>query len=125
MKKKILLIEDDGAIIDVYKIGLEAAGFEVEAIMTGKQAIDRLSKEGNLPDLIFLDLLLPDMNGVEVLAEVRKTGKIKDTPVLVLTNYSDAELEKMGYDLKTEKHLLKSDYTPNQLADLVKERLKN
>ena len=124
MKKKVLLIEDDGAIIDVYKIGLEGAGFEVEVIMSGKQAVDRLSKDKDMPDIIFLDLLLPDMNGMEVLAQVRKAGKVKDTPILVLTNYSDTELEKMGYDLKAEKHLLKSDYTPSQLAELVKERLK-
>jgi len=124
MKKKVLLIEDDGAIIDVYRIGLEAAGFEVEVIMNGKQAIERLSKDGDMPDIVFLDLLLPDMNGMEALAQIRKAGKVKDTPILVLTNYSDSELEKMGYDLKTEKHLLKSDYTPSQLAELAKERLK-
>ena len=124
MKKKVLLIEDDGAIIDVYRTGLEAAGFEVEVIMNGKQAIERLSKDGDMPDIVFLDLLLPDMNGMEALAQIRKAGKVKDTPILVLTNYSDSELEKMGYDLKTEKHLLKSDYTPSQLAELVKERLK-
>ena len=124
MKKKVLLIEDDGAIIDVYKTGLEAAGFEVEVIMNGKQAIERLSKDGDMPDIVFLDLLLPDMNGMEALAQIRKAGKVKNTPILVLTNYSDSELEKMGYDLKTEKHLLKSDYTPSQLAELVKERLK-
>ncbi|MCX6760426.1 MAG: response regulator [Candidatus Nealsonbacteria bacterium] len=124
MKKKVLLIEDDGAIIDVYRIGLEGAGFEVEVIMNGKQAIERLSKDGDMPDIIFLDLLLPDMNGMEVLAQIRKAGKVKDIPILVLTNYSDSELEKMGYDLKAEKHLLKSDYTPSQLAELVKERLK-
>lgn len=124
MKKKILLIEDDGAIIDVYKIGLEGAGFEVEVIMTGKQAIDRLIEGKNLPDLIFLDLLLPDMNGMEALAKLRKEGKISDTPIYILTNYSDIELEKMGYDLKAEKHLLKSDYTPSQLVDFVKENTK-
>jgi len=122
--KKILLIEDDGAIIDVYKIGLEGAGFEVEVIMTGKQAVDRLSKDGEMPDLIFLDLLLPDLNGMEVLAQIRKAGKMKDQPIYILTNYSDNELEKMGYDLKAEQHLLKSDYTPSQLVALVKERLK-
>jgi CheY-like chemotaxis protein len=108
----------------VYRTGLEAAGFEVEVIMNGKQAIERLSKDGDMPDIVFLDLLLPDMNGMEALAQIRKAGKVKDTPILVLTNYSDSELEKMGYDLKTEKHLLKSDYTPSQLAELVKERLK-
>lgn len=124
MKKKILLIEDDGSIIDVYKIGLEGAGFEVEVIMTGKQAVDRLIEAKDLPDLIFLDLLLPDMNGIEVLTKVRKAGKIGSIPVFILTNYSDNELEKMGYDLKTEKHLLKSDYTPSQLVGFVKERLK-
>lgn len=124
MKKKILLIEDDLSIIEVYRIGLQTAGFDVEVIASGKQAVERLSRDGEMPDLVFLDLLLPDLNGMEVLAQVRKAGKIKDQPIFVLTNYSDTELEKMGYDLKSEKTLLKSDYTPSQLAELAKERLK-
>ncbi len=124
MKKKVFLIEDDAAIIDIYSTGLKAAGFEVDAATSGKEAIAKIIKQGKIPDLILLDLLLPDMNGIEILAELRKDEKAKSIPVFVLTNYSDDELEKMGYRLKAEKHLLKSDYTPGQLAEVVKEKLK-
>ena len=129
MPKTILLIEDDLAIIDVYTTVIEQAGFKVESMTLGSEAIKRIGeiKQGNAkkPDLILLDLILPDINGIEVLKEMRKEKKTKDVAVFVLTNYTDEELKKMGYDLKTEKHLLKTDYTPTQLIKLIKKRLKD
>jgi len=68
---------------------------------------------------------LPDMNGIEVLEEMRKYPKTKDIPVFILTNYTNEELEKRGLLLKSEKYLLKTSYTPRELAEIVKDRLKN
>jgi len=128
MPKTILLIEDDLAIIDVYTTVLEGAGFKVEAITLGAQAIEKMKdiKKGKAkkPDLLLLDLILPDINGIDILKAMRKEKETKDIAVFVLTNYTDRELEKMGYDLKSEKHLLKTDYTPTQLVKLIKKRLK-
>jgi len=128
MPKTILLIEDDFAIIDVYTIVLEGAGFKVETITLGAQALEKMKeiKKGKAkkPDLLLLDLILPDMNGIDILKAMRKEKETKDIAVFVLTNYTDRELEKMGYDLKSEKHLFKTDYTPTQLVKLIKKRLK-
>lgn len=127
MKKTIFLVEDESQIIDVYQTALKAAGFEVDSAATGGGAIEKVKeiRSGQLkkPDLILLDLILPDINGLEVLQEIRKYEETKDLLVIVLTNYGSGELEKNGYDLGKEQFLVKAQYTPTQLVALVKERL--
>ena len=128
MKKTILFVEDDIATIDVYKTALEEAGFNVDPMLLGEEAIRKIKEieqgEAKKPDLVLLDLLLPDINGIEVLEELKKYEKTKDIPVLILTNYSSDELEKRGLLLKAEKYLLKTDYPPSKLVELIKEELK-
>ncbi len=128
MKKTILFVEDDIATIDVYKTALEAAGFDVDPMLLGEEAVRRIKEieqgEAKKPDLILLDLLLPDINGIEVLEEIRKHEKTKNMLVLILTNYSSKELETRGLLLKAEKYLLKTDYPPSKLVELVKKELK-
>jgi two-component system alkaline phosphatase synthesis response regulator PhoP len=128
MKKTILLVEDEPQIVEIYQIALKAAGFEVESIIMGGDAIEKVKKirSGQLkkPDLILLDLILPDINGLEVLQEIRKYEETKNLSVIILTNYGDAELEKNGYDLGIEQYLVKAQYTPTQLAALIKGMLK-
>lgn len=129
MRKTILLIEDDVPIIEIYTTALEKAdNFKVEAITLGQEAIERISKikEGKVkkPALILLDIILPDMNGLDILAEMRKYKETKDIPVFILTNYTSQQLEQMGHDLKTEKYLPKTEWPPSRLVPLIKERLK-
>lgn len=127
MPKNILLIEDDIPTVEIYEIAFKHAGFNIETIKIGEEALKRVNeiKEGKAqkPDLVLLDLILPDMNGIEILREIRRYPETKDIMVYILTNYADQELEKTGYDLKTEKYLIKTDYTPRELIDIVKERL--
>lgn len=124
-KKLILFVEDDLATVDVYKTALEKAGFDVSPILLGEEAVRRIQEaekgETQKPDLILLDLILPDINGIEVLEEIRKQEKTKDIPVFILTNYTDSKLEQKGLKLKAERYLLKTDYTPSQLVKIIKE----
>jgi len=71
-----------------------------------------------------LDLILPDINGLKVLAEMKKYEETKDIPVFILTNYTSRELERLGYGLKTEKYLTKTEFNISQLVKMVKECLK-
>src|SRR3989338_8027603 len=75
MKNRILLIEDDVETIDLYKLNLEKAGFKLEIIKWGKEALERVEKIGTIgdqkPDLILLDIILPDINGIHVLEKIR------------------------------------------------------
>ena len=73
--------------------------------------------------MVFLDLILLDVNGLEVLAEMKKYEETKDIPVFILTNYTDRELERLDYDLKTEKYLTKAEFSPKELVEMIKERI--
>jgi len=128
VKKKILLIEDDVATIDVYRTALEQAGFDVDPVITGQEAIrlfEQIDKEPkNKPDLVLLDILLPDVNGIDVLKKIRELENTKDLKVFILTNYSNKKLEEKGIFLKTEKYLLKTEYKPSELVKLIKKEIK-
>jgi DNA-binding response OmpR family regulator len=128
MRNKILLIEDEEMIVGLYEEAFKKAGFEIQSLRTGNQAIEAIReiREGKRerPDLILLDLILPDIEDAEVLKEFKKYPETKDIFVFVLTNYPNSrlkkELEKEGID----KFLVKVDYTPSQLIKIVKKTLK-
>ncbi len=126
MSKKILLVEDEPTIIDIYKTVLEAENFKVDYFKLGEAAFQKLkeSEEKDYPDLILLDLVLPDMNGIEVLEKIRKEKKLENIPVFILTNYTSKELKQQGYGLEAEQYITKADFTPRQIVEKVKERLK-
>ena len=126
MAHKILLIEDEPQLVDIYNTVLSKAGFTVETFKYGEQAKERLVAirgGAEKPDLILIDLILPDMNGIEILEEAKKYPETKDIPCFVSTNYFNADLEKKCLELKAEKFLLKTDHTPKELAELVTQRL--
>ncbi|MDD5638425.1 MAG: response regulator [Candidatus Pacebacteria bacterium] len=126
--KKVLLIEDDLPTVDIYETALkEIENIEVKTFTLGNEALKEIKKmdetgEG-LPDLILLDIILPDINGIEILEILRKQEKTKNIPVLVLTNYGDKTLEKIGNDLKAEKYISKTEFTPSELKKMVLEIL--
>jgi len=126
--KKVLLIEDDLPTVDIYETALkEIKNIEVKTFTLGNEALKEIKKmdetgEG-LPDLILLDIILPDINGIEILEILRKQEKTKNIPVLVLTNYGDKTLEKIGNDLKAEKYISKTEFTPSELKKMVLEIL--
>lgn len=128
MKKTILFIEDDLPTIDVYKTALEKAGFDVDPMLLGEEAIRKIKEieqgKAKKPDLVLLDLALPDINGIEVLEEIRRQKKTKDMLVFILTNYTNKELEEKGLLLKVERYIIKTDYTPGELVKVIKKELK-
>ncbi len=128
MAKKILLIEDDFAIIDIYKTVLSANNFELETIIWGKEALEKIekirSKKENKPDLVLLDLILPDMNGIEILKKIKEQEETSNLPVFVLTNYNSQEMEQEAKRLKAEKFIIKTECTPTDLIGVIKKRFK-
>ena len=89
---------------------MKKAGFKVETLECSKDAIERLEKilkgVGEKPDLILLDLVLPDINGIEVLKKARSQKGIDDIPFFILTNYTNPDLKIIGKKLKVEKYIL-------------------
>lgn len=128
-QKVILWVEDDRLLVELYVDMLKAAGnYKVDFLERGKLAIDRINEiaEGKAykPDLIMLDLLLPDINGDKILEFIRQTPATKDIPVFILTNYGGEQMEtKLTRDLDAEKYLVKTDWSPVKLIPLIKEKL--
>ena len=124
--KKILLVEDDSAIIDIYAMMMKKAGFEVQIASLGQDVIKKVksieSGEEAKPDIILLDLILPDMNGVEVLTQIKNSSATKDIIVFTLTNQENAE-KQMPEGIKPDKIIIKASLTPTQLIDVIKKQL--
>ena len=119
---KIAIIEDDPAISQMYRFKFEADGYEVETAENGKLGLE-LAKAMK-PDIILLDLMMPQMNGDEMLAEMRKAPWGKDIKVVILTNKGEQEIPPELRELGVSAIILKADMTPRQVAELVQKQLK-
>jgi DNA-binding response OmpR family regulator len=119
--QKIAIIEDDSVINQMYRMKFEANGFEVQLADNGKRGVAMV--EEMKPDLILLDLQMPNMNGAEALEEIRKHDWGKDIPVIVLTNLGEEEAPKSLKDMGIHSYIVKADLTPSQVVTRVKEAL--
>ncbi|HSW80343.1 MAG TPA: response regulator [Candidatus Saccharimonadales bacterium] len=121
MAAKIAIIEDDQAISQMYRFKFEAEGYEVETAENGKLGLELVEKLR--PDIILLDLMMPEMNGDEMLAKMRATDWGKGIKVVVLTNRGEQEIPDTVLELGVSRLILKADMTPRQVAELVKQEL--
>lgn len=121
MSTKIAIIEDDQAIAQMYRIKFEAENYEVETAENGKLGYE-LVKEMR-PDMILLDLMMPEMNGDECLKKIRNEDWGKDIKVIILTNMGEQEAPKIIKDLNVLAFIVKANMTPRQVAELVDKKL--
>lgn len=118
---KIAIIEDDQAISQMYRMKFETEGYDVETAENGKLGLE-LSKT-MVPDIILLDLMMPEMTGQEMLELLRKTSWGKDIKVIILTNMGEQEVPARMKELDVTDFILKADMTPRQVAEIVKKEL--
>lgn len=118
---KIAIIEDDIAISQMYRFKFEAEGYQVETAENGVLGLELV--EAMRPDIILLDLMMPEMNGDEMLAKLRTKPWGKDVKVVILTNKGEQELPPGLKSLSVAAVILKADMTPRQVAELVKKQL--
>lgn len=118
---KIAIIEDDQAISQMYRMKFEAEGYDVETAANGKVGL-QLAEEMN-PDIILLDLMMPEMSGDEMLAKMRETDWGKDINVIILTNMGEQEAPEELKSLGVKKFIVKAEMTPRQVAEMVKSEL--
>lgn len=121
MATKIAIIEDDQAIAQMYRIKFEAEGYEVETAENGKLGLEL--SQNMKPDIILLDLMMPVMNGDEMLAKLRASSWGKNMKVVILTNMGEQEIPEDVKKLGVAAVILKADMTPRQVAELVKTQL--
>lgn len=123
MATKIAIIEDDAAIAQMYRMKFEAEGYVVETAENGKLGLELA--QTMLPDMILLDLMMPEMNGDEMLAKLRATDWGKDIKVIILTNMGEQEAPGILRTLGVSAFIVKADMTPRQVAELVEQNLTN
>lgn len=121
MQKRILLVEDDGALASVYKSRLELEGFEVDHVQNGEMA---LSKAIDFkPDLILLDAMMPKINGFDVLDILRNTPETTNVRVIMLTALSQPKDKQRAEDLGADDYLVKSQVVISDVVDRIKHHL--
>ena len=120
--KHILLVEDDPFLVDIYATKLKEQGFSCEAVEDGEQVLKKIAEKP--PALLLLDIVLPHINGWQILTKIRQDPKIKKIPIIILSNLSQqAEVEK-GLKLGATKYLIKAHFTPKEVVKEIKKILK-
>jgi DNA-binding response OmpR family regulator len=120
-KPKIAVIEDDVPIKDIYVFKLKKEGFDVAAAEDGVTGLQLIHKFR--PELILLDLLMPEQNGDDMLEDLRKFDWAKNIRVIVLTNISKDEAPSKLRLLNVDRYIVKAHYTPQQVVNIVKDVL--
>jgi len=121
MMKKILLVEDDPFLIEIYSTKLKEAGFQVDTAEDGDTALRKVKE--NLPELMLLDVVLPNFNGWEILRKIKEDKEIKSVKVVILSNLGEKEEIEKGINLGATKYLVKAHYTPSEVITEVKKIL--
>ena len=123
MAIKILLAEDDIQLVDMYSRKFELDGFETVIAEDGQKAIDTF-EGGFVPDIAVLDVMMPMVNGLEVLKYIKDNEKLRDIIVVMLTNLSDEKTAETIYELGATEYLVKAEFTPLEVSNKIKELIK-
>ena len=121
---KIMLVEDDAILVEMYQAKFEMEGHEIVVATNGQEALNLL--EGYTPDILLLDILMPKMNGFHVLKEIKKQPTLRSIPVILLTNLGEAQVDmnqELARALGVHDYLIKSHHTPDEVVEKVMKAL--
>lgn len=119
--KKILFVEDDPFLIDIYATKLKQAGFEVAVQSDGEKVLSSILKEK--PDVAILDIVLPHLDGWDILRSIRRDEQAKNTKIVILSNLGQKDEVEKGLGLGASKYLIKAHYTPSQVVEEITKML--
>ncbi len=117
----ILIVEDDKFLRELLIRKLEDSGYKTEAAISGKEALKKVKEK--TPRLILLDLVLPGIDGFEVLQEIKKDENLTNIPVIILSNLGQKEEVEQGLSLGATDYLIKAHFTPEEIVNKVEEIL--
>jgi DNA-binding response OmpR family regulator len=120
-KGKILIIEDDRYISKMYQLKLSLEGYDVQVAENGRQGVDKVKEM--MPNIILLDILMPELDGFEVLKIVKGDDATKDIPVLIMSNLGQEDHIEKGMQMGAIGYIVKSQYTPSKVVEKIKETL--
>lgn len=118
---KIAIIEDDPVINQMYRMKFEADGFEIQVADNGRSGVELV--QTYQPDMVLLDLQMPEMTGDEALQHIRAADWGKDVPVIILTNTGAEEAPKVLDELNVHSYIVKAELTPSEVVARVKDAL--
>lgn len=125
--QKVLVVEDDPFLSDIYNTKLKQVGFDVELAMTGEECLQKL--EANKYDLMVLDIVLPKIDGWEILARIKEARRQQTNPnlgglkIIILSNLGQKEEIKKGLDLGADGFMIKAHFTPSEVAQEINKSL--
>jgi len=122
MAKKILIVEDEKILREMYHDKFVQAGFDVTLAKSAEEGIELVSKKKL--DLILLDILLPKANGINFLTELKKNKRFDSLPIVAFSNFDSPETKKAAFGLGVKDYLIKTNYTPQEIVDKIKSYLK-
>lgn len=123
MKKiKVLIIEDEQTLLDMYSLKLSKEGFDVIKASDGQEGLEKAKSEK--PDIILLDIMLPKIDGFQVLKTLRKNKEFKNTPIIMLTNLGQNEDKQKGKQFGATDYLVKANITPTDVVNKINSLIK-
>jgi len=120
-KRKILLVEDDKYLIDIYTTELKKAEFVVKNALNGKEALNEINKIK--PDLLVLDIIMPEVDGWQVLRKIKEKAEFKNLNIIVLSNLSQKEDIEKALKSGATKYFVKTHFTPSKVVEEIKKIL--
>ncbi len=122
-KKTIMIIEDDFYVLDMYKTKFRKEGYNLIVADNGRIAIKKIEEGKINPDVILLDLVMPYVDGMTILKRIREKDYLKKIPIVLLTNLSQKENIKAGFEAGAQDYLIKSQFTPSEVMEKIKKFL--
>lgn len=120
-KGKILIIEDDRYISKMYQLKLSLEGYDVQVADNGRIGVDKVKEF--MPDIILLDILMPELDGFEVLKIIKEDSATKGIPTLIMSNLGQEDHIEKGMKMGAIGYIVKSQFTPSKVVEKIKEVL--
>ncbi len=121
-KTKVLIVEDDEFLINIYSTKFEGEGYEVFVAENGETGLGKAFKEN--PDIILLDILMPKLNGFDFLKEIKTKKEFSQIPIILLTNLNQNRDIEKGLSMGADDYLVKAHFMPSEIVEKVENLLK-
>lgn len=118
LKKKVLLVDDDSFLLNMYSLKLEKNNYEVTTALSGQDAINKL-KDGFKPDIMIFDVIMPGMDGVELLRAVRSQHLADQAKVMMLTNQGEPSDIERAQEIGVDGYIVKATSIPSEVVKAV------
>lgn len=120
MNQKILIIDDDIFLLDMYALKFKDSGFDVEISKSGAEALEKLESNNFSPAVILLDILMPVMDGFELLKNLKEKRLAGNSKIIVLSNLGQKEEIEKGISLGADDYIIKAHHTPSEVVEKVR-----